>query len=381
MTRLVGFDERTATRIARQTRRWEQMPNRQVGPNTRYSGLANAITAKITGVGATSGHYTATEQIYDRSAEAFIDLVGIGRDWDDAGSNLPDLIELTGNASVPINTIVAVYPIGDDEKAIQWVFAYEQVASPIRVTYDSDDSEFDVEIDVDLNYTNSDRISVAGTPAYQTVTKSWEFTEPVTSATVIIGVALREAGTGRTIVWRTTDGAAGGNAATISDEVPYDQSEIFPTTFYEYWTVTLTNGGTHSIVGPTTTRPTLAVNLDYAATARLNYASGLVSYGPFITHHASDTFYSVAVPANSDTTVYFGQLGSPTYLYALQLNTTGYVWAVPTPVGHIKTDGSQELISLEDRAQSHFEHGGKSGQTTVDGVTIVYRNGHIVDIT
>lgn len=91
-----------------------QRTQQQRGPQSH----GGTYFAKITGAGASSGRYTASQVAWNGSAWA---VVSGGNSW--AAAGIGDLRELSGNAAVATDSIVQAQPIGDTTGGTIWTFS------------------------------------------------------------------------------------------------------------------------------------------------------------------------------------------------------------------------------------------------------------------
>ena len=127
------------TRIANGIRKIEEMPvNATLAPTGQQTRTPPVVIAKITGG---TGPYDATQQIWDASADVWVDKVG-GLEW--STSELSQLREVNETINIAADTIVRVLAVGDDTGGKEWVFLYSAAGgADVKVGWaDGDDGEF-----------------------------------------------------------------------------------------------------------------------------------------------------------------------------------------------------------------------------------------------
>lgn len=87
----------------------------ELSPPTRF--------ALITSDGSTAGYYEADEQVWDDSADTWINKPG-GFGFDSAGAG--EVIEFNLNAHVPVGIVVPVYQIHGDDDEMHWFFSWDE---------------------------------------------------------------------------------------------------------------------------------------------------------------------------------------------------------------------------------------------------------------
>jgi hypothetical protein len=113
-----AMDGQSADRLARKLA--ERLPGG--GPQTPPLPIPvqPTVLARITGAGASAGYYEAEQVVWDASGSAWVTYTG-GSTFTTAGAG--EVYELTASAAVPDDSIVQLFPVGDDEGANRWVFA------------------------------------------------------------------------------------------------------------------------------------------------------------------------------------------------------------------------------------------------------------------
>jgi hypothetical protein len=113
-----AMDGQSADRLARKLA--ERLPGG--GPQTAPLPIPvqPTVLARITGAGASAGYYEAEQVVWNAAGSAWATYTG-GSTFTTAGAG--EVYELTASAAVPDDSIVQLFPVGDNAGANRWVFA------------------------------------------------------------------------------------------------------------------------------------------------------------------------------------------------------------------------------------------------------------------